>query len=310
MATVEEVARHLAGISASDDEVLLVANWVNQRWKELANTTTLRQQRRMGVLTLLPPVQDGTVAATPGDKEIVGTGTSWTSDLEGQYIRLVAVWYEIAYVQDATHLTLKAPFTEESTASMGYKIVQRKYRLEPKVRKLAAFRYQRTRQIIVPSSMEGLDSAFPGRITTASVPQFVSEVSPDVDGTKRVEVYPYASRLDIMDYLYWEEAPDLDYRDRLPAFVDIEAFREGVMIDVMRNKMFKLMEAGKQQASELMRNEYRAQETRWLSVHKNRVLQQDDALDDLEFVLLNTRAHPTHIQNRTIDNAFDQVWSR
>lgn len=310
MATVEEVARHVAGISANDDEVLLVGGWVNQRWKELANTTTLRTLRRRGTLTLNPPEQEGTVTATIGDPLITGTGTNWTSVLEGQYIRLVAVWYEIASVVNATTIIMANPFTENSSAGMGYKIVQQRYRLLPKIRKLAAFRYQRTRQIIIPSSMEGLDQAFPGRITTASTPQWIAEDSPDVDGVKRVEVYPYPSRLDILDYLYWEEAEDLGYREQLPTFIDIEALREGVMIDVMRNEMFKLMREGKQQASELMRNEYRAQETRWFNTHKNRLLSQDDAVDDLEFTLLNIRAHPTHARNHTIDNAFDQVWSR
>ena len=68
--------------------------------------------------------------------------------------------------------------------------------------------------------------------------------------------------------------------------------------------------SGKNREAELMRNEFRSQETRWMRDHKHRLLGQEDALDDLEFILTKTRAHPSTRggDNRIIDDAFDQVF--
>lgn len=311
MPTIEEVARHIAGITADDEDVILVGQWVNERWKELANTNTLRCLRRTGELVTAAPESTGTVAVTNGSATVTGTSTTWTAALNGQYFRQKTNWQEVASVTSATTLELKVPFTEETATGAGYNIVQRRYRLEPKIRKLApVFGHMRLRRPLQVSSREGLDAAIPSRFSINRAPQYVVEVHPDSDGTRVVEIYPFTSQAELLHYIYWIEPPTLNFKDQLPSFIDLEALREGVMVDVLRNKMHKFTKEGNARAAELMRNEYRAQETLWNRQHKHRLLSQEDALDDLEILLTRTRAHPftTGTDNRIIDDAFDQVY--
>lgn len=310
MATVEEVARHCAGITGTNDDLLLIATWVNQRWKEIANSNTLRELRRTGELNTQGVYSTGTVSVTRGSRSVSGTGTGWTNEFVGQYFRTRSVWHRIEAVTSATQLVLQSEFSDQTVADGGYKIAQREYRLAPHIRKLSSiWVHMRLRRPLKLVSREGIDMVIPSRYSTNDVPQYVSEVEPDENGLKRVEIYPFTNSVEMIGYVYWREPYDLGLHDRLPAFIDIEAFREGVMIDVMRHKMFKLMEEGKERASELMRNEYQAAMTRWNNTHKVRVLSQDDALDDLEFMLWAKGKQPMGgTDTRSIDNAYAQVW--
>lgn len=311
MPTVEDVARHVAGITATENDVLLIGTWVNERWKEIANTNTLRTLRRTGELVTSAAYTTGTVALTQGSREVTGTSTAWTTALNGQYFRQRTNWYEIENVTSGTSLRLVSPFTEASATGASYTIAQRRYRLLPDVRKLAPVAvHMRLRRPLHVSTIDGLNLALPSRYSVNSAPQYIAEMEPDVDGTKRVEIYPFTSTAELIHYIYWTKPPDLDFKAQLPSFIDIEAFREGVMVDVMRHKMFRLMDEGKERASELMRNEYQAAQTRWQTTFKHRVLSQDDALDDLEFMLTKTRAHPSAwgVNDRAITDAYSQVW--
>lgn len=311
MATVEEVARHCAGITGTNDDLLLIATWVNQRWKEVANHNTLRELRRTGELNTQGVYSTGTVSVTRGSHTVSGTGTGWTNALIGQYFRTRAVWHRIIAVPSATTLTLASEFSDVTVSDGGYKIAQREYRLAPNIRKLSpVWVHMRLRRPLQLVSREGIDMMIPSRYSTNDVPQYVNEVEPDVDGVKRVEIYPYTNSVELIGYVYWREPYDLGLHDQLPAFIDIESFREGVMVDVMRHKMFMLMEDGKERASELMRNEYQAAMTRWQNTHRVRVLSQDDALDDLEFTVSRTGRKPTwgHGDREVIADAYSQVW--
>lgn len=310
MPTVEDVARHLAGITSTEDDILLIGNWVNQRWIELATTHSLKMLRRIGELTTSAAFQDGTITANNGSTIVTGTATNWTNVLEGQHLRQRTTWHEILNVVSPTELRLKSPFSEPDVVGAGYLICQRRYVLEPDIRRLGVFTHMRLRRELHRSTDEGLDLAHPSRLQVNSAPRFVVEIEPDENGDKQVEIYPFTRTPELIHYLYWLEPFNLDFKDKLPEFIDIEAFREGVMIDIMRNKMFKLSDDGRQRESELLRNEYRAQETRWNNTFKHRVISQDEALDDNEFLLVSAPAHPrgTAADNRIIADAWDQVW--
>lgn len=311
MSTVEDVARHVAGITGTEDDLLLIANWVSERWKEVANTNTLRMLRRSGELVTTPAYLTGTIDVTNGSRTVTGTGTVFTTDMVGRYLRQKTNWHRIESVSGPTTLTLESPFTEDTTTGSGYHIVQRWYRLAPNIRKLLpTFSHMRLRRTLQLVSRDSLDMSIPSRFSINQVPQYIAEIEPDDDGTKRVEIYPYPATTEMLHYVYWIKPPDLKFHDEIPAFIDIEAFREGVMIDVMRHKMFKYMDEGKQREAELMRNEYQATTTRWNNQYKVRVLSQEEALDDLEFLLTRTSARPMWggADNRIIDDAYSHVW--
>lgn len=61
-----------------------------------------------------PAYTTGTATFTNGSASITGSGTSWTSAMEGCRIRLDAdgAWYTVQTVTDATHLTLTASYAD------------------------------------------------------------------------------------------------------------------------------------------------------------------------------------------------------
>lgn len=166
----------------------------------------------------------------------------------------------------------------------------------------------RLRRPLQTVSRTGLDLVIPSRFAINSVPKWVAEMEPTAEGIRQVEIYPFSRQTETIHYIYWEEPKDLGFKDPFPGFVDVEALREGVLIDVYRNKMAKAMDDGRSDAAALWRNEYRAQETSWRNTHRVRVLSQDDGADDLEFILEREPGHPTRESDRIIDDAFDQVW--
>lgn len=310
MATVEAVARHVAGVTMTEDDLLLIGTWINERWKELAGTTTLKTLRRTGELRTQPVVSDGTVAVTDDSVTVVGAGTAWTSGLAGASIRLGSVWFVIAQVISATELRLAVPYVGETGTGVGYHIVRTAYRLDPEARELGVFWHQRLRRPLGTSSEIGMSYSIPARFQVSNVPAYATEKEPDIDGVRRVEIYPYTRRAELINYLYWVRPMDLDFKDELPAFIDIEAFREGVMVDVLRNRMFKAMMDKDMRAAEIYRNDYRAQETRWMRDHRQRVIKKDSGAADREFFLFNSRNHPMGWGGDTevINDAWGQVW--
>lgn len=306
--TVEEVARHLAALTQTEEDILLIGQWVDARWKELAASNNLRVLLREGELFMPAPFSTGTVSATRGSTTVTGSGTGWTNALAGRHIRIRGVWHEIATVVSPTVLELGAAYGEDTVSGAGYNIIQRRLDLAPDVRKLGVFWHMRLRRPLHTVHKQGLDLVIPSRYSINSVPTWVAEVEASENGVKRVEIYPYPRNSEIIHYTYWRTPFTLGLRDIMPDFIDIEAFREGVMVDILRHKMHKAIEAGQTEVAAFWRNEFRAQETVWKRDHKIRVLGQEQGSDDQEFVLSREGAHPTLGNDRIIDDAFSQVW--
>lgn len=308
MPTVEEVARDVAGLIGSDNDLLLVGQWVSRRWQEIANSTTLRALQRIGELVVPAAYSTGTVSATRGSNSITGTSTAWSQDLVGRHLRINVNWYEIVQVASSTSLLLKSNYAEDTISDAGYHIVQRHNKLAADARKLGVFVHMRLRRPLQTVSQMGLNLMIASRFEVNSVPSFVSELTPDTDGTRQVEIYPYPMDTELIHYQYWAEPQALGFNDYIPGNVDTEALREGVLVDVYRFLANKLAMEGKIDAAAYYRNEARSQETSWKNVHKKRLLQQDEGTDDLEFILMRNGAHPRGHQDRVIDTAYDQVW--
>jgi hypothetical protein len=308
MPTIEEVARDVAGLVGVDNDLLLVGQWVARRWQEVANSCTLRALRRVGELVVPAPYSTGTVVATRSSRTITGTGTAFTQEMVGRHIRVAQNWHEIAQVASATSLLLVTDYSEDTISGASYYIVQRRNRLANDARKLGTFVHMRLRRPLHTVSEMGLNLMIASRFEINSVPAYVAEMAPDTDGTRRVEIYPYPMNTELIHYMYWAKPPTLQFHDYIPGDIDIEALREGVLIDVYRNLANKFAMEGRVNEAGYYRNEARAQETTWKNIHKKRLLQQDEGTDDIEFMLLRNPAHPRHSEDRVIDNAYSQVW--
>lgn len=76
----------------------------------------------------------GTVTISPGDTEVVGGSTVWTSAMVGRYIFLGGFWYEITARTDNTHITIGSAYTGVALSASGYAIATPNF--NPTLRKL------------------------------------------------------------------------------------------------------------------------------------------------------------------------------
>lgn len=99
------------------------------------NTIYVAQKTRVIDLSIADYTTGNIATATNGSAAIVGSGTSWTAQMAGRYIRVTysdtantgdGLWYEIASVTDTTHLTLVRNYggTSISAGSAAYTIGQ------------------------------------------------------------------------------------------------------------------------------------------------------------------------------------------
>lgn len=99
------------------------------------NTIKLRGRLRVADLNIEDYTTGTIVSVANAGTDIVGSGTSWTADMVGMYIRITntqaanggdGFWYEIGSWTDATHITLLKPYEGTSivAGSAAYTIGQ------------------------------------------------------------------------------------------------------------------------------------------------------------------------------------------
>lgn len=99
------------------------------------NTINITQKTRVIDLNVADYTTGTIVSVASGGTAVVGSGTSWTAQMQGRWIRMTnsdtantgdGLWYEIASVTDATHLTLTRTYggTAISAGSATYTIGQ------------------------------------------------------------------------------------------------------------------------------------------------------------------------------------------
>lgn len=97
------------------------------------NTITIRGRRRLKDLSIADYTTGTITTATNGDKTITGSGTTWTAQMAGRWLKIDdgdaansgdGHWYEISSVTSATELELMAPYDGNSISggSATYKI--------------------------------------------------------------------------------------------------------------------------------------------------------------------------------------------
>lgn len=64
----------------------------------------------------------GTLSATNGSPNLVGSGTTWVSGDVGKRIKIGTAWYTILTFTDATHIALSTNFAESTASGLSYAI--------------------------------------------------------------------------------------------------------------------------------------------------------------------------------------------
>lgn len=65
---------------------------------------------------------DGTISINANDTAVVGSGTTFTPDMEGRYIRLQDYWYLIDTVTDDTNIVIDEPYAGSDLSGASYYI--------------------------------------------------------------------------------------------------------------------------------------------------------------------------------------------
>jgi hypothetical protein len=212
-------------------------------------------------------------------------------------------------VQSATVIVLEGQFAEIAVAAGTYTIVQRFTNLAADARFTdTSFVHMRIRRSLASVTQAALDLTAPDRHTVGAWPLFISEVESHPEtGLPRVEIYPYSTLVEVIHYRYWPQPKALDWEEPLPHWLDIEAFREGVLVDVYRYKAAKAMSDLQIEAASYWRNEYRMQQTTWKSAIL-RIFASAIVNDDQEFTM--QRGNSSIASDLDISTARDMVWLR
>lgn len=290
--TVDEVARAALATVGSNAGLLLAIRWADERYRQLTSRVKMRHMRRLGEVVIPEPLDDGLATATRGSSIVTGDAdaqTAWAArhDIKDGtwYFRGRRTWYKITDVTPTPSLRLESEFSEADLSAGGYKIIKRFHALAPDVRFLGKFVHMRLHRALDDVSILTLDMEHPARITVAgSGPEIVAEAFNDVEGHRMVELYPYSTATETVHYVYWPTPLKLQPGSILPAEVDTEALKSGVLIDVYRFEMAKAARDAKVDAAALWRNEMRAQETTW-ERRIEEIAKADRGVDDVALIL-------------------------
>lgn len=240
--TVEDVCAYTRSVvaSASDLSIPLLLNFYNRRYTELAARTHMRHLRRYGELNYPTPVTAGTVVATQGSNQVVGTGTGWTSGIIGWFFRLATNWYQINDIITQTQtLVLNSPFNENPSSFQTYTILQRYLPLAKNARWVGQIVHPRLFRRLAAKTLNWLDAKEPSRSVIAAFPTVWAEgpsYKGDYPGTddrrKTVEIYPPSPQAEFFPYVYWEYPEKPELGDSLPPEIDGYMVAEGMKIDI------------------------------------------------------------------------------
>lgn len=314
MATVEDVARGTVASMGSDISWQLVVQWVDARYKNICRRVRMRHLRQQAALVIPASVTTGTVSVTLGSRLVTGNVTAqatWTDLMRGRHFRVQNDWYLISEINNVTKtMTLEIPYAQASGSGVSYSIIQRYTPLPVKTRHFSSFIHGTRRIPIRLISLEELDQYAPDRPSMGQYPRVACEIGSGIntqgEQVRLVELYPYDNIEAVIRFLRWSDPPDLQMEDELPIGMDEDVLREGALIDLMRYKMAQFIDAGKVEPAALMRNEYRAQETRWEQL-VSQTIREDKGTDDM---LTLVEEPGIGVSRGEITNAYDYVWSR
>lgn len=302
--TFEQVARHVVAAVDSNATYLLAFEWIKKRYEQLATRAKLRHLRQIASVSVPAALDTGTCSITRGTRVITGDAAAtaaWGTFLIGRHIRLRVTWYEIvgySVVGGFGTLQLADDFNEDTVADGSYRIVQRFSTLAADAAQIGdTFINPRRRHPIDLWDYQKLERHAPSRPQVGGGAMVVAEVPNEPSsGVRRVELYPYASTSETYFYVHWRTPYGITMDDYVPAQLPVYGLIEGGLIDLYRYKMGQAIDAGKQEAAAIWRNEMRTQETKWEKFIVE-MISADRGEDDASFILkhISSQVEPRDI---------------
>jgi hypothetical protein len=222
----------------------MVQRWLQNSYRRVIDYRNWYGLLEKGQVVSPQAYTTGTVALTHGATAVVGTNTSWTSDMIGRQFR-VGFAYPIYTVvvpppsdapMDATHLSLDIPWGGPNSATSGYQIFQNIYTLGDNVKFLLAMvNQQQGFRMKVNLSHPDVLNAYDAWRTQTGWTYLVSSAAPSSDGQVLYELYPAPTFMQAFPYLVYTQPDDFAADEDFPAvFIRSDVIVLGALPDAMR----------------------------------------------------------------------------
>jgi len=214
----------------------MIQVWLNNAARKLYDRRLWYGLLVRGQIVTSGTYNTGTVAVSNGSAAVTGTGTSWTSAMAGQALRVgyTNPIYNIIAVPSATSLILELPWGGPSASSMGYFITQYYYSI-PNIKYIySAANLQLQYRLWTNMPQAFVDNEDPSRLRLM-YPWIIATMPPDANGNYQVELWPASLSQQAIPYKAYVQPPNLvDDDDSLPPFIRCDVIVAHAIADVLR----------------------------------------------------------------------------
>ncbi len=316
---VADLAKNVLAEYGSSCGVLLAANWLDDKYREVVTKAKFKHLREVG--NFLIPGQYNTGNATFTENSNIvnfAGGTVLSSAMVDRYIRVSIQWYRITDVVSTTQCLIDPPFGESASApafaAAAFTIVTRYIDLPPDRRWLGTFLHMRLRKSFTLKSLDELDAIDAERYSVDSNGPLVGAevgLSPQTGG-KRIELYPYCSNDEVIGYVFWKLPNKLQLGDVIPAVIDGFALKEGALVSLCRWEAGQALRAGKADIGGNWNNMAKTHDTKWMGRVLPQMIGSSNGDDDATVIWQSARFLNTQPNRGDYDvtNAQDYIWNK
>jgi len=213
----------------------LISGWIQDRYSEILGRLMWTRQKAQIVLQAAASYATGTVAVTAGGTELVGTGTTWTSDMNGRLIRIneQAAFYTFTFV-DATNATIDRAYEGETESGLSYRIDQNLIYLPPEARAV-----EQVRRMDPPGVLTRWDTLtsgedMPNRASYGTPLHWLQHMDSQTEyPVIQLELLPIPELLSSYPITYWyEDVPPTATATTLLPWMQPGAIKAGVQADI------------------------------------------------------------------------------
>lgn len=202
--------------------IFLAKRLLNDRYRRALNMRPWAGRRAQGMITIPTAYTTGTVTVPQGGTTVTGVGTTWTSGLIGQQIKIAnqGPAITITAVSSPTSLTLEQvyPLPNYASVQTGYSILQNFVTMPSDFKEfLIIYDPYRQWRLFFNMTQQDLSGWDPGR-TSAGDPWILADLLYTSGGLAQYELWPAPQTARGYNYYYVKQGVDLVQDTDTPIF--------------------------------------------------------------------------------------------
>lgn len=271
---VSEVAYAAQRAYGVEDKLLSAENWVNDRYRQLAERYQLRHLRKIKEVAIRSTISAGTATPVTGSAIITGDAdalAAWAAlgtDIVNCFISPPAAqrWYEVVEFLPGQGLKIGLPYIEAvgDDEEHSYSLIQRYTDLPTDLQRLGQVTFMRGLTTVTPVSQYDIDLADPGRLINSWPRKCAEAPVHPITGVRRLEVYPPPSEeMEVLRLYYWAQPRVYEWDEELPSVLPKQVLVMGVQIDLLSHLWAQAVAAKDTEGAGHYRNEAARLTTKW-----------------------------------------------